>query len=251
MRRREWLGALGAVTVAGCAGTDENPDRIRPVTEPGNRPFSFEVDGTLRGFDIALAEAVVGRTDEPLGDWRRYERRSMRNHTIRGTVDLIAASKPVTDDYESLTATDRYYRQDQTVIVASGRSDDLSRRSHLRGDTVGVRVGTASESQLRWLIEQRVIDQSAFVQFDTYPLAVEGLRAGSVDSLIVDRPVARVLARTRPVRAAFQIDTGEGFGFLMRDDDERVEPVNEAIRGLRATPAYGDLIENWLVRGSR
>lgn len=251
MRRRDWLRAVGVASGVGIAGcSEESPDDVGPivpVTNPGNHPFSYVTDDELVGFEVDVAEQVIDRTPHSADEWVRNDQRVMTNETVRGRTDLIAATKRVGREFTSLASTDRYYRLDQTVLVDRDRSDDPDALRHLRGDTVGVRVGAAGEAQIRQLLELGEIDPGDFMQFDTYPLAVESLRAGVIDALIADRAVGRTLVDRRPVRAAFHVETGEGFGFLMRDDDRRLEAVDEAVQSFRGTEPYDELVAEWIV----
>lgn len=251
MRRRDWLGTLAAAGGLGVAGCGQEPPDdvgpIVPVVKAGNHPFSYVTDDELVGFEVDMAERVIDRAGYAMDEWVRNDERVMKNGTIRGRTDLIAATKAVGREFTSLAFTDRYYRLDQTVVVDERRSDDPDALRHLRGDTVGVRVGAAGEARVRELLELGAIDPGDFMQFDTYPLAVEGLRAGVIDALIADRAVGRVLVERRPVRAAFHVDTGEGFGFLMRDDDRRLAAVSEAVRSFRGTKPYDELVAEWIV----
>lgn len=249
--RRDWLRAGGVALaggVAGC-GSRESPNSgpVVPVTEASNHPFAFRQDGRLRGFEIRLTELVCERADVPLADWKQYDKRSLRKTLARDEVDLVASTIPVERDYRSVTTTDRYYSQDQVVLLAESREDDPTKLRHLYRDTVGVRLGTAGESQIRRLIREDIIDAPDFRQFDSYRSALDGLRVGRVDALFVDRPIGRLLVRSHPVRIGFHVETGEGYGYLVRSDDPRAEAIESVLGELRPSDRYDRLVTDWFL----
>lgn len=246
MDRRAYLKTVGAVggsaVVAGCAG-GPGEETIVPGTASGFPPFEFTEDGELVGFDIDLAEEVIDRAGYEVGDWTDIEFDSLIPSLTEGDIDLIAAAMTITDERaQTIAFSNPYYESDQAVIVAEDGIDPES-TDDLAGLRVGAQSGTTGEGEVEALIDDGTIEEDDFRQYDNYTLAVQDLEAGNVDAIVVDIPVARNFADSRAVRIAFIIETGEEFGLGMRQDDDRLSDINDALAEVQNDGTYDALVE--------
>jgi polar amino acid transport system substrate-binding protein len=78
--------------------------------------------------------------------------------------------------------------------------------------------------------------------------ALQVLRAGRADALLLDLPVALGLARTDPTRVHVlgQLSGGEGLAVALPNDSANLEIVDSAIRSLQADSTIDDLAARWL-----
>ena len=247
--RRTYLKTVGAAAgtavVAGCLdGGDENV--INPGTAPGFPPFEFTEDGELVGFDIDLAEEAIERAGYEVGEWTEVEFDSLIPSLTEGNIDLIAAAMTITDDRaEQIAFSDAYYESDQAILVRDDGEFDLESTDDLAGLRVGAQSGTTGRDEVNELIDEGVVDEDDFRQYDNYTLAVDDLESENVDALVIDIPVARNFADSRAVEIAFIIETGEEFGLGMRQDDDRVADINAALAEMQDDGTYDDLVEQW------
>lgn len=251
--RRSYLKAVGAVGVtgvlAGCTGGDSGSDGndvINPGTAPGFPPFEFTEDDELVGFDIDLAEAAIEQAGYEVGEWTEIEFDSLIPSLTEENIDLIAAAMTINDDREETIAfTDPYYESDQAVLVAE--DGDLSPESveDLADARVGAQSGTTGEDEVEALVEDGTVSEDDVQQYDNYTLGVQDLENGNVDALIVDIPVAENFADERAVTIAFTIETGEVYGMGMRQDDDRLADINEALAELEDDGTYEELLTEW------
>ena len=248
MDRRAYLKTVGAVgvsaAVAGCQGGDDNT--INPGTASGFPPFEFTQDGELVGFDVDLAEAVIEEAGYEVGEWTDIEFDSLIPSLTDGDIDLIAAAMTINDDRdETIDFSDPYWESTQAVLVREGGDFQPSSPDDLSDARVGAQSGTTGEDQVTGLIDEGVIDENDYRQYDNYTLAVEDLVNGNVDAIVIDIPVARNFADSRDVAVAFEIETGEQFGLGMREDDDRLSDVNSALGTLEENGTYDDLVTEW------
>lgn len=248
MDRRAYLKTVGAVggtaAVAGCLGGD--PEVITPGTASGFPPFEFTEDGELVGFDIDLAEAVIEEAGYEVGDWVDIEFDSLIPSLTEGDIDFIAAAMTITEERaETIAFSDPYYESDQAVLVQETDDFQPDSESDLEGQRVGAQAGTTGEGEVERLIDDGVVAEEDFRQYDNYTLAVQDLEAGNVDAIVVDIPVANNFADSREVQVAFVIETGEEFGFGMRQADDRIEDVNAGLATVREDSTYDDLVEQY------
>lgn len=248
MDRRAYLKTVGAAgasaAVAGCLGGDE--DVIVPGTASGFPPFEFTDGGELVGFDIDLAEAVIEEAGYEVGDWVDIEFDSLIPSLTEDDIDLIAAAMTITDDRaETIAFSNAYYESDQAVLVREDGDFNPETVEDFEGQRIGAQSGTTGEGEVEDLIDDGIVDENNYRQYDNYTLAVQDLENGNVDAIVIDIPVARNFADSRAVRIAFIIETGEEFGFGMRQDDERLSDINDGLAAVNEDGTYEDLVEEW------
>ena len=146
---------------------------------------------------------------------------------------------------QQIAFTDPYYESDQAVLVAE--DSDLSPEStgDLSGAVVGAQSGTTGQDELEALVDEGTISADNTRQYDNYTLGVQDLENGNVDALIIDIPVAENFADGRAVTVAFTIETGEVYGMGMRQDDDRLADINNALAEMQEDGTYDDLVTEW------
>jgi ABC-type amino acid transport substrate-binding protein len=119
--------------------------------------------------------------------------------------------------------------------------DDLS------GHPVGAQKGTTGESVIqKQLIEQNKLEESNYNAYDNYTLAVQDLENGNIDAIVLDEPVGNTFADQRAVQVAFVYETGERYGFGIRQgDSDRQQALNEGLQAVRDNGTYEELRNEW------
>ena len=253
MDRRAYLttvGAAGATAMlAGCTqeGTSgSDAETLVPGTAPGFAPFEFKEGGELTGFDIDLLGAVAEEAGYELAEWSELDFETLIPSLTEGDIDIIAAGMTITDERaEQIAFTDPYFESNQSVLVREGGSFQPESEGDLSGNRIGAQSGTTGEGEVERLIEEGTLSGDNFRQFENYPLAVDALESGNVDAVVADVPVAENFAGSRDVEIAFTIQTNENFGFGMRQDDDRIEDINDGLSAVQEGSTYDDLVSEY------
>lgn len=256
MDRRAYLKTVGAAgttaAVAGCLGDGGNgngngeSETIIPGTAPGFPPFEYKENGELVGFDIDLAEAVISQAGYEVGGWEEQEFDQLIPALTNGDIDFIAAAMTITDKRdETIDFSDSYYEANQAVLVREDGDFQPEGEEDLSGMRVGAQSGTTGEAEVERLIEEGVVNEADFRQYDNYTLAVQDLENENVDAVVIDIPVANNFAKSRDVTVAFTIETGEQYGFGMRDGDERISDINEGLTTVQENGTYTELVSEY------
>ncbi|PHQ38596.1 basic amino acid ABC transporter substrate-binding protein [Halorubrum persicum] len=253
MSRRTYLkltggaSAVGLTGVAGCLGDDSTT--ITPGTAPGFPPFEMQQDGELVGFDIDLLEAVVGETDYELGEWATFEFDSLIPAlTQNEEIDVIAAAMTITEDrQETIAFSDPYWESDQAILVREGGDFQPSAWEDFEGVPVGAQSGTTGADQVSAnLIDPGIIAEGDYSSYDSYVFAVEDLVNENVDAVVIDLPVAETFAANRDVAVAFVEETGERFGFGIRQGESEFQSaLNDGLATVRDDGTYSEITNNW------
>lgn len=274
--RRSYLKAVaagGVVALAGCTNTGDGGDggggdgddggdggdgddgtptdaapQIVAGTAPGFPPFEIKEDGELTGFDVELFEAVVAETEYEFGGWQEFEFDALIPSLRDEKIDSIAAAMTITDERDNaIDFSDPYYSADQSVIVRDDGDFDPSDLDDLSGRPVGAQKGTTGESVIQeQLIQEGELEESNYRAYDNYTLAVQDLENGNIDAIVLDEPVGATFADQRNVEVSFVYETGERYGFGVREgDSDRQTALNEGLAAVQDDGTYEELRNEW------
>jgi len=142
---------------------------------------------------------------------------------------------------QAVDLSDGYYDVAQAVVAA--KDSKLSKEttvSGLKGYQFGAQVGTTSLNLINTTIAPR---QEAKV-YDTNDLAIEALKNGQIDGLVVDLPTALYITAAQfeggVIAGQFPApEGGEHFSVVLDKDSTLTECVNQAIGQLRDSGELG------------
>jgi polar amino acid transport system substrate-binding protein len=241
--------AVGLTGLAGCIGGGGSSTTITPGTAPGFPPFEMQEDGELVGFDIDLLEAVVAETEYEIDEWATFEFDSLIPAlTQNEEIDVIAAAMTITEDrQETIAFSDPYWESDQAILVREGGDFEPSEWADFEGVRVGAQSGTTGADQVTSnLIEPGVISEDNYSSYDSYVFAVEDLTNENVDAVVIDNPVAETFAANRPVSIAFIEETGEQFGFGIRQGESEFQSaLNDGLAAVQDGSTYNEITNTW------
>ena len=241
--------AVGLTGVAGCLGDGGDDTTLTPGTAPGFPPFEMQQDGELVGFDIDLLEAVVDETSYELGEWATFDFDGLIPAlTQNEEIDVIAAAMTINDERKQTIAfSDPYWESDQAILVREGGDFQPSGWADFEGVRVGAQSGTTGADQVESnLVDEGIISEDDFSTYDSYVLAVEDLSNGNIDAVVVDNPVAETFAANRPVEIAFIEETGEQFGFGIRQNESELQSaLNDGLQSVRDDGTYQEITGTW------
>ncbi|WP_096395611.1 basic amino acid ABC transporter substrate-binding protein [Halorubrum trapanicum] len=241
--------AVGATGLAGCLGESGGSMTITPGTAPGFPPFEMREDGELVGFDIDLLEAVVAETDYEIGEWATFDFDGLIPAlTQNEEIDVIAAAMTITEGrQETIAFSDPYWESDQAILVREGGDFQPSGWADFEGTRVGAQSGTTGADEVEAnLIDEGIIPEENFSTYDSYVLAVEDLSNENIDAVVVDNPVAETFAANRDVTIAFVEETGEQFGFGLRQGESELQSaLNDGLATVRDDGTYQEITNTW------
>jgi len=149
---------------------------------------------------------------------------------------------------QAVDLSDGYYDVAQAVVAA--KDSKLSKEttiSGLKGYQFGAQVGTTSLELINTTIAPR---QEAKV-YDTNDLAIEALKNGQIDGLVVDLPTALYITAAQfdggVIAGQFPApEGGEHFSVVLDKDSPLTECVNKAIGQLRESGELARIVQEEL-----
>jgi ABC-type amino acid transport substrate-binding protein len=112
----------------------------------------------------------------------------------------------------------------------------------------GLRWVVSRVSTLTPIVMHRIRPSRTPIVVEDRAEALEVLRSGRADALLLDLPVALGLARAGPRRLHVlgQLDGGEGLAAVLPNESHNLEIVDSAIRALTADGTIDRLVSRWL-----
>jgi polar amino acid transport system substrate-binding protein len=247
------LLAFASLAVAGCGDGDDETTAGgggggggEPLTVGSDIPYPpFEQgkEGNYTGFDVELLEAVGKAID------RDVEFQDTSFDTIfldlsRGNFDVVASAATITDEREkTVDFTNPYYISEQAILVQEG--SEIDSVEELAGKTVGVQQGTTGQE----FVEEEA-DADGVRQYPQGPDAVNALKTGTVDAVVIDIPVAEnAVSATEGLEVSAAIPTEEEYGFAVaQGESELLEELNEGLKEVIDDGTYATIYQKWFKR---
>lgn len=249
--RASWLLAAIAVfalalVAAGCGGGGSDTtsggegETLTVGSDIPYPPFEQGKPGSYTGFDVELMEAI----GEKLG--REVEFQDTSFETIfrdvaQGKFDAVISAATITEEREqAVDFSNPYYLSEQAVLVDEG--SEIESLEDLQGKTVGVQQGTTGQELAK--------EKSGANEIRPYPEgpdAVNALKAGTVEAVVIDAPVAQnAVEKSGGVEIAENVPTEENYGIAVaQGETELLEEINDALTEIEEDGTYTKIFKKW------
>ena len=203
-------------------------------------PFEIGQPPDISGYDIEVMNGIA----ESLGLEVTYQDTSFDTifrDVAQGKFDTSAAASTITPErQQTVNFTDPYYEAEQALLVTP--DSDITSVDDLAGKTVGAQDATTGEEYAN-----SETDAAEVRGFPEGPDAINALRAGQVDAVIIDQPVAQdAVDKQGGVEILEQIPTGELYGFAVaKDNTALLDAMNGALQELKDDGTIEDLYQQY------
>jgi polar amino acid transport system substrate-binding protein len=239
-----------AIVAAGC-GSSDNSTTGGSGGEGGGEvltvgsdipypPFEQGKPGNYTGFDVELMEAVAESTGR-MAEFQDTSFDTIFVDLANGKFDAVASAATITPKREkTVDFTNPYYLSEQAILVKKG--GEINSVEKLNGATIGVQKGTTGQV----FVEEKV-EAGEVRPFPTGPDAVNALKAGTVDAVVIDIPVAEnAVASSGEIEISTAIPTEENYGFVVaQGNEELLEALNEGLSKVEKDGTYTKIYEKW------
>ena len=209
-------------------------------------PFEYLGDDNAPdGFDIALIKLIgekIGVEVEILD----MEFDALCT-SVGNRIDVAIAGMTVDPEREkTVDFSDNYYKAIQNVLVAADNTD-ITDMASLAGKTIGVQLGPTGD-----FIASDDVENADVRQYNSYALAVEDLKNGNVDAVIIDQNPAQVFAAENPDEV--KLLGPESFGFseefyaiaCPEGDTALVARINAALSEIQSSGEFDALVAEYI-----
>ena len=203
-------------------------------------PFEYRVSGKLIGFEIELAKLIA----EQLGKKARFQ--DMQFSAVlpavqSGIVDAGISTITITEERkENFSFSVPYYLE--SIAVIFHKNVPIENRSDLTGKKIACQIGTTMEI---WL--KKHTKDTEIITMDNNPQAIEMLKAGHVDKVLIDTVQAHTFTEKNPELAYEVIARADaGYGIAFKKGSLLTEQVNKALRTLESNGEIAKLKKRYL-----
>lgn len=245
------LLALTAIVAVGCGGGDETTGGTAGEEGGGGEPLSVGSDipyppfeqgkpGNYTGFDVELMEAIA----EKMGRKAEFQDTSFETifrDVAQGKFEAVISAATITEEREkAVDFSNPYYLSEQAVLVKEG--SDIKSLEDLEGKTVAAQQGTTGLE-----LAKEELGGSEIRPFPEGPDAVNALKSGTVEGVIIDAPVAQnAVEKSGGVEIAEKVPTEEEYGIAVaQGEEELLDEINEALKEVEEDGAYKKIYEKW------
>jgi ABC-type amino acid transport substrate-binding protein len=250
-----FLVAIASLVAAGCGGGSDTSSstaaggggggETTPLTVGSDIPYPpFEQGkpGSYTGFDIELMEAIgekIGRTPE----FQDTSFETIFRDVQQGKFEAVISASTITEEREkAVDFSNPYYLSEQAVLVKEG--SDIKSLEDADGKTVGVQQGTTGQE-----LAKEKLGGSEIRAFPEGPDAVNALKAGTVEAVIIDAPVAaNAVEKAGGVEIAEKVPTEEEYGIAVAQGDTGLlDEINQGLREVEKDGTYKTIYEKWFM----
>lgn len=222
-----------------------NADTIKIVSDTAYAPFEFkDTDQTYKGIDVDIINKVA-----EIKGWNiqmSYPGFDAAVNAVQaGQADAIMAGMTKTKERENVfTMSDTYY--DTKVVIATTKSNKITKYEELSGKTVGVKNGTAAQRFL-----ESIKNKYGFTikTFDTGDLMNNSLSAGAVNAIMDDKPVIEyAINQGQDLSINMDGEAVGSFAFGVKKGSKYeylVTEFNEALAQMKKDGSLDKIINKW------
>jgi polar amino acid transport system substrate-binding protein len=275
------LVALAAVAVA--SGASQRAEKLSPKCQPG--ALELVEDGVLtigtdnpayppwfgggerKGSDWKINDPATGKGFESAVAYAVASQLGFKRSQVEWTYvpfnrAYAPGRKPFDFDINQISITPArakvvtfsapYYDQNQAIVVIKGTDISKERTvAGLRDYRLGAQIGTTSYDYIR----NRIKPSDDPAVFPQNAGAVQALRNGQIDGLVVDLPTAFYVTAVQVPKGTIlgqfpAVPGGEHFGMVFAKGNPLVSCVNEAIRALKANGTLRRIQQQWLAKAT-
>jgi polar amino acid transport system substrate-binding protein len=253
-----FLVALAAVVGAGCGGSSDSSSTEAETSaetsggsETGGEPLTVGSDipyppfeqgkpGNYEGFDIELMEAIAGKIGRT-AEFQDTSFETIFRDVGQGKFEAVISAATITPEREKEVAfSDPYYLSEQAILVKEG--SEIKGLAELEGKTVGAQQGTTGLE-----LGKEKANASELRPYPEGPDAINALKAGTVEAVIIDAPVAQnAVEEEGGVEIAEKVATEEDYGIAVaKTNTALLEEINTGLEEVIKDGSYKTIYEKW------
>ena len=228
---------------AGGAGEEESSGGGETLTVGSDIPYPpFEQGkkGSYTGFDVELMEAV-GKEIEREPEFIDSSFETIFRDLAQEKFEAVMSAATITEEREKVVDFSLpYYLSEQAILVKEG--SEITGLSDLKGKVVGAQQGTTGLE-----LGKEKAEASELRPFPEGPDADNALKAGTVEAVIIDAPVAKQQAEELGgIEIVEKVPTEETYGIaIAKGNTELLEGINEGLKMTIEDGSYAKVYEKW------
>ena len=254
---------LGIMTMwlAGCGSSNDKnsaskTDLLEKIQKNGKlvvgmsadyAPYEFHyIDengkDVIGGFDVDIANEIANKIGVNLVI-QEMDFDALVSALPAGKVDLvISGMNPTEERAKVVDFSEVYYNSKHGILVRAEDADKYQTFADLEGAKVGVQLGSTQEK-----IAKTEIPNVNLQQLSNINNLILELKAGKVDAIVMEKPVAEMAVKSNPELAVgkpiYEEQTGGNAVGIAKNNPQLLAKVNEVITELNESGKMDEYIE--------
>lgn len=201
-------------------------------------PFEYKNGDKLLGFDVDLAKKIAAMLNMQV-EFKEMGFAALFNALEQGEVDLIISSVGKTDEREKNFAFSTPYYYDKLTVIYK-KSNPIY--PPFKSDNIACQLGSLMEI---WCNQNA--NPKKVLRFDTFNQAIEALKSGHADGVLIDETQAKEFAYHNKDLAYSVIgNSGGGNSVVLHKKSQRVTEINKIIEKLQQDGYLKNLEDKWI-----
>lgn len=211
--------------VSGCSFKDDS--KLILVTEAGFAPYEFYQNGEIVGVDIDIAKEIAKELGKKLVV-KDVSFDFLINEVKSGKADFAAAGISITDERKKqVDFTDEYTVSNQVVVVK--KDSPITSFDEISNKKIAVQLGTVAD-----LYVSDNYPDATLVQHKKYLSAVEDIKAGKADCLIMDElPAKEIVEANTELKIMDGVLFQDRYGMIVKKGNDKLrKQINKVLKRL-------------------
>lgn len=232
--------SLLTILLLSSCSKEKDTGTLHFVTSAEYPPFEYLVQGEPTGFDIDLARLIA----KELGKTAVFENlqfSSILPAVSFGQADMAISTITITPERNAnLDFSSPYYFESMAVVYKKEQPDNsIAKLAHKK---IACQLGTTME-----LWTKKHISTAQLTTMNNNNQAIEALKAGHVDAVIMDGAQGLVFSKKNPgLSYALIAKSEDGYGIALQKNSSLTWQVNKALKKLQASGEINKLQQKWL-----
>lgn len=209
-------------------------------------PYEYKEGETIVGIDAEVAKLIADKLGLEL-EIADVEFDSIIPGVQTGKYDMGMAGMTVTDKRKkSVNFSDSYAKGVQVVIVKEG--SDIKTKDDLNGKKIGTQQGTTGYIYASDTPENGGYGEENVVGYDSGTVAVEALKSGKVDCVIIDNEPAKAYVKANEGLKILDTEfANEDYAICFsKKNPELQKKVNDALNELKASGEFQKVVDKYI-----
>lgn len=253
------VSVLSVALFAGCGSASSSSDGSSNSSKEGEKgkytiacdakyaPFSFEENGTYKGIDVELLEAIAKEEGFEY-DLKPMDFQAVIPCLTSGQLDGAIAGISITDERkQALDFSDGYFESGLSLVV-NANNTDINGVDDLQGKSAAIKKGTAGSQFAEENADKYDLKLNYLEDSPTMFLEVEN---GNSDFLLEDYPVIAYKIKVdgaSKLRIAGDKLTKVDYGFAVNKgkNQELLQKFNDGLKKLKENGEYDKIVGQYI-----
>lgn len=232
---------LCCLALVSCKDKQKEPETLKVGINVDFPPFEYYENGKPAGLDVELAN-IIGEKLNKKVILEEMEFNTLFAALSTNKIDVIISGVDITEERKkTFNFSDGYYNNELSLVVKEGDTT-ITAVEDLQGKKVGTELGTTADTYADSL--NSIIN----VKYNSGAVAVMNLKAGKVDAVILDKPVAQQVLLTNDgcqILEGVKLVSSETGIVVNKNNPELLKEINAVIKELKETEKLQELIAKY------